>query len=183
MFRYNGEVGSNFEKLYRAIKSFANCKKEEFKRYEVLSDISRSELFTLFLGQFCFGLNTVVRLLRDEANSVPQKWGLARGDLAELSCTDHRPLAEESALFKSYFAKLDKIYFYALDQEIFGVFAATNKTILLEETEEYSVSSTTGFLCMYDAKSLVEEFFPQRENRDISLALRLLYYHLDFRRE
>lgn len=73
MFRYNGEVGSNFETLYLEIKSLANSKKEEFKRYEILRDITRSELFTLFLGQFCFGLNTVVRLLREEANNVPQK--------------------------------------------------------------------------------------------------------------
>lgn len=183
MFKYNEEIASNFEKIYQEIISAASSKKDALKRYEVLSDISRSELFTLFLGQFCFGLNTVVRILREEANTVSNKWGSARGELAELSCTDHRPLAEEPAFFNSYFAKLDKMYFYALDQEIFAVYATTNKTILLEETEDYSLTSTTGFLCMYDAKSLAEEFFPQRENRDISLALRLLYYHFDFRCE
>ena len=73
MFRYNREVASSFETIYIAIKSLANSKKEAFKRYDILRDITRSELFTLFLGQFCFGLNTVVRLLREEANNVPQK--------------------------------------------------------------------------------------------------------------
>lgn len=68
MFKYNSEVDSNFEAIYLEIKSLANSKKEEFERYKILSDISRSELFTLFLGQFCFGINTVVRLLREEVN-------------------------------------------------------------------------------------------------------------------